>query len=78
MPSKRKRSPGAGRPPKIKGFAVMTTRLPHDLLSELRLHAALHKVSVSDLARDILKEWCQAQPEHSRVRGLVRQHRAPR
>ena len=71
MAATKKRAPGAGRPAKVAGFRVLTTRLPEEALDELRVHAALRGVSMGDLSREILLAWCDRQPERSKVRRLV-------
>ena len=71
MASKRKRAPGAGRPAKIQGFKVLTIRLAETSLAELRLHAALRGVSLSDLGREVLVSWCEEQDDHRRLRRLA-------
>ena len=71
MASKRKRAAGAGRPAKIQGFKVLTIRLPEAALAELRLHAALQGVSLSDLGREVLVEWCAGQDDHRQLRRLA-------
>jgi len=71
MASKRKRAPGAGRPPKVRGYIVLSVRMPAKSLDELRLHAAMRGLSMSDLAREVLLDWASQQPARASVKRLV-------